>query len=454
VVSIVRARASGGRVRLEVSIAPEVPRRVIGDPGRLRQVLLNLVGNALKFTEAGRVLISVATSGAVAGAPLTFEVHDTGIGLSEAQLGRLFQPFTQADASTTRRFGGTGLGLSISKRLVELMGGEIGVRSVEGVGSTFWFTLALPRDATPAMTPARPVSLAGVRTLVVVDAAVHRSTMRDWMREWGLRVETATSLDETLIALRAAASGGDGFRLAVIDYFMPGAEVEALGRAVRTEAPLARMTLILATATGQRGDADRFHGAGYNAYLTKPLGSDAVRAAMETALARQPGWSERDVLITRHTLNEDGSGPSSGGLAAASPRPRPSAAGAPQRPVRVLLAEDNPVNQIVAVKMLERLDCRVDVANDGAEALALAEARAYDLIFMDIQMPRLDGLETTRRIRAGTGPCSRVPIVAMTANALPGDRERCIDAGMSDYVTKPIAPESLREALERANLEV
>ena len=175
---------------------------------------------------------------------------------------------------------------------------------------------------------------------------------------------------------------------------------------------------------------------------------------METALARAPGWSERHVLITRHTLHEEGSGPSSGGVAEASLSPRaPSAGGEPRRSVRVLLAEDNPVNQMVAVKMLERLGCRVDVANDGAEALALADARPYDLIFMDLQMPRLDGLEATRRIRAGAGRSARAPIVAMTANALPGDRERCIDAGMSDYVPKPITPESLRDAIGRANLE-
>ncbi|HVZ48503.1 MAG TPA: response regulator, partial [Gemmatimonadaceae bacterium] len=440
-------RAIEKQVELVMRVHPDTPNRVVGDSGRIRQVLLNLAGNALKFTEQGHVVVSV--EGAVAGDAVTlrFEVSDTGIGIPAAVVPTLFSPFMQADASTTRRFGGTGLGLSISKRLVELMGGEIGVTSTEGQGSTFWFTLTLPVDRSPAPVAVAPVSLGGVRVLVVDDVDVNVRLLTEWLRSWRMRSDAAPSGERALAMLREAAARQDPFRIAILDYLMPRMDGEMLGRAIREDAAIRGTALILATSAAQRGDADRFQSAGFDAYLTKPFRPSVVAAACEAVLSRNPGAHEP--IITRHSLIERGNHLSP---AAATPLVAPPASRATDHAgatVRVLLAEDNPVNQMVATRMLERLNCRIDVANDGAEAVTMAQRFPYDIVFMDVQMPGVDGLEATRRIRAGGHPAADVHIVAMTANAMQGDRERCLDAGMDDYVTKPVTPDSLRQALDR-----
>ncbi|MFI5233920.1 MAG: response regulator [Gemmatimonadales bacterium] len=436
-------RAVDQNLELVVRYASDAPRRVVGDSGRIRQVLLNLAGNAIKFTEAGHVVMSVEALRSGAEGRFRFEITDTGIGISDEKLATLFQPFTQADASTTRRFGGTGLGLSISKRLVELMGGEIGVMSTDGEGSTFWFVLPLPEDTSPAPEPLRSVSLRDVRVLVVDDVPINVQVQREFMRAWGMRVETASSGQQGFAMLVEAARAGDPFPVAIFDFLMPGMDGEMLARAVRDDPEISETLLVLATSAAQRGDADRFHAAGFNAYLTKPFRPETLVRTLEALLTGPRGWSIDTPIVTRHSLNErmksSGESAATGALQTrATPnKPRHNVA-------RVLLAEDNPVNQMVAVKMLERLGCRVDVAGDGAEAVLMADQFTYDLIFMDVQMPVFDGLEATRRIRSKG---SKVRIVAMTANAMEGDRERCLGAGMDDYVSKPITVQALEGAL-------
>ena len=446
-------RALDQNLELVVRYATDAPRRVVGDSGRIRQVLLNLAGNALKFTEAGHVVMSVEALRSGPEGRFRFEITDTGIGIPREKIGALFQPFTQADASTTRRFGGTGLGLSISKRLVELMGGEIGVTSEAGSGSTFWFVLPLPDDPNPAPAPIPSVALEAIHVLIADDVPINLQVQREFLKAFGMRVNAATNGTSALAMLKESKQRGDPVRIAIFDYLMPGMDGEMLAKAVRADPALADISLILATSAAQRGDAERFHKVGYNAYLTKPFRPETLLHTLEAVLAAPRGWSASEPIITRHSLAERKRAPLAP-LAPLAPASTPlapavdtrSKPGQRQKTIRVLLAEDNPVNQMVAVKMLERLGCRVDVAADGSEAVTMSERFPYDIIFMDVQMPVFDGLEATRRIRArsdGRG----VRIVAMTANAMDGDRELCIAAGMDDYVSKPITTQALEAAL-------
>ncbi len=458
VAELLTPRVAESGVELLMRIQPELPRRVIGDSGRLRQVLLNLAGNAIKFTERGHVLIAVEGRRGPSGVELRFDVSDTGIGIAPATVEKLFRPFTQADASTTRRFGGTGLGLSISKQLIELMDGRIGVCSTEGKGSTFWFTVTLPEDTTPQIGTEPATALQGVRTLIVDDAPLNVQLQNEWLRSSGARVDVASSGTEALTVLRTAAADGDPIRVAIIDYRMPGMDGEALGRAIRGDPSLPPMSLVMATSTMARGDADRFQAAGYNAFLSKPFPPEVLTGAVAAVLALEPGWRPDEPIITRHMLR-DVVRHASHAPAAPVASEFVSGSGAasiphdPDRgPVRVLIAEDNPVNQMVAMKMLERMRCRVDVAATGAEAIEMTRRFPYDLIFMDMQMPNVDGLEATRRIRRLDGPRAQTRIVAMTANALPEDRRRCLEAGMDDYLSKPITSGALQQAMQRAKL--
>jgi PAS domain S-box-containing protein len=435
-------RAEEKGIELIVRIAPDTPRRVLGDSGRVRQVLLNLAGNAVKFTERGQVLIDVALREADAGeAVVRFRVEDTGIGIEPARLSQVFERFTQADASTTRQYGGAGLGLAISKQLVELMGGSLGATSTPGQGSVFWFDLPLAVDAAGGVdVTASEADLADVRVLIVDDNAVNRRVLHEQVAAWRMRNGSVASGAEALQTLAAAREAGDPYRVAILDHQMPGMDGLQLARAIRTDGRFADLMLVLLTSSGQRKDALGAAEVGFAAYLTKPARPSVLLDAIASAWARQGAGMPRPEPISEV---------SAGVLAAVTPVP----SSAPAMPrgrwhgSRVLVAEDNRVNQKVAIALLARLGCQVDIAATGREAVQRVFAEPYDLVFMDCEMPDMDGYAATREIRRREGAGERRPIVAMTAHVLPGDRERCLAAGMDDYITKPVRPQDLDQML-------
>jgi CheY-like chemotaxis protein len=350
----------------------------------------------------------------------------------------IFEKFTQADASPTRRYGGAGLGLAISRRLVDIMEGRIGVRSRVGEGTTLWFTLPLPPDeeAEPETIP--PAELTGVRVLVVDDNRVNRRVLCEQIASRGMRGDDYPSADEALSALRRAVGEGDRYRIALVDFQMPEVDGEALGRAIKDDPALSETLLIMLTSVGRQGDAKRLQDRGFSGYLVKPVRCAQLHAMLEAV------WSARETgreteLITRHSLAEASKSTETGGAAEVSTVVR----------ARALVAEDNPINQRLAVAILEKLGCQVDLAANGSEAVKKVSEIGYDLVLMDCQMPELDGFEATREIRRLPDTLARVPIVAMTANAMPGDRERCLEAGMDDYVAKPVRVKDLEEMLSR-----
>jgi PAS domain S-box-containing protein len=420
------AQAKG--LELLCLIRHDVPSALRGDPGRLRQVLTNLVGNAVKFTAEGEVVLRV-TLDEPAGdsAVVRCEVRDTGIGIEPELKARLFQSFVQADGSASRRYGGTGLGLAISKRLVSLMGGEIGVDSRPGRGSTFWFTVRFerqPPDTVPSPVP--PTRLAGRRALVVDDNATNRQILKQELGYWGMRVSAVESGAKGLTLLREAAASGSPYDLAILDMKMPEMDGLSVARAIKKDAALATVKLVLLTSFGQRGHGAEASRIGVSAYLTKPVDDADLYDCLVEVLGT-PGPQHKQHLVTRHSLRE-----------ARSPLS-----------ARVLVAEDNEVNQKVAVRILEKLGYRVEVADNGKDALDACARTSYDAVLMDGQMPEMDGYEATRRIREREGTGRRTPIIAMTASAMKGDREKCLEAGMDDYVSKPVTPEQVEAALRR-----
>ncbi|NUN96702.1 MAG: response regulator, partial [Candidatus Omnitrophica bacterium] len=439
IADLLRPKALERGIEFSFRFAPEIPTRYIGDPGRIRQILLNLAGNAIKFTETGHVLVEVDYLNADTESPLLrFQVEDTGIGIEEDKIPLLFEQFTQADASTTRRFGGTGLGLAISKRLVELMGGEIGVRSRPGDGSTFWFTLPLTADGSPPPPPLSTADLRGVRILVVDDLPVNRRILAEQLGYWGMRCDLAASGIEALDWVKRANEERNPYTVCLLDYSMPDMDGETLGRRILELKGSVSPRLILLTSSSNKGDGRRFEEAGFWGFLLKPCRTDDLRAVLEGVLgasAEAPPPS----IITRHTVQES--------RVAAKKLAEEGLES--KRKLRVLLAEDNVVNQKVGVRMLEKIGCRVDVAANGKEAVEMAERFPYDLIFMDCQMPEMDGYKASQTIRAKQQTGHRVPIVAMTANAMQGDREKCLAAGMDDYVSKPVSLETLQATLNR-----
>ncbi|QIN81619.1 PAS domain S-box protein [Rubrobacter tropicus] len=444
-VALLAERAQSKGLELASLIESGLPTSLRGDPGRIRQVLTNLIGNAIKFTEKGEVVLKLTPVEESADEVLVrFEVTDTGIGMSPEQRERLFSAFTQADASTTRRYGGTGLGLAISKQLVELMGGEIGVQSEPGAGSTFFFTLPLRKQMGPVERPKPLADLRGLRVLVVDDNATNRRILHEQLASWEMQNDEAGDGPRGLEMMRAAAGGGRPYDLVILDMQMPGMDGMQLAREVRADPAVAGARLVLLTSMGYRGEGDAARRSGIDAYLTKPVRQSELYDVISTVMGAPQGTApdEEPGLVTRHTLREERTGNRS----------------------RVLLAEDNPVNQKVAIRMLERLGYRADVAKDGREALsALARdgAHAYAAVLMDVQMPEMDGYEATAEIRRrealeayqraahGEGSARQIPIIAMTANAMQGDREKAIGAGMDDYISKPVRQEVLGEVLSR-----
>jgi CheY-like chemotaxis protein/HPt (histidine-containing phosphotransfer) domain-containing protein len=432
-------RAHGKGLELALDIHSDVPDWVLGDAGRLRQVIINLVGNAIKFTPAGEVVVSVDVSrqaqdsglgvqGSAEGGPATAEllfcVSDTGIGIPENKIGKVFEAFEQADSSTTRQYGGTGLGLTIVKRLVELMYGRVWVESEVGKGSRFYFTVRLPlcdqppeRDETP-----RRSAIRGTRCLVVDDNATNRRILEEILKSWDMLPTCYSGGSEALTALRNAAAAGQRYELLLTDINMPAMDGFALVEAVRGDPALAETTVIVLTSGDRPNDASRAEKLSVAERLLKPVKQSELFDAIAAALGVEAGVAET-----------------------ASPEEMPALV----RPLTILLAEDSIVNQRLAVGLLERHGHQVIVANNGQEAVNALAQQVFDLVLMDVQMPELDGLEATRRIRsreqqAGNG---HVPIIAMTAHALKGDRERCLAAGMDEYVSKPIRERQLLAAM-------
>ena len=436
-VGMLAFRAAEKGLEIVVRHAPNTPRRVIGDPGRIRQILVNLTGNAIKFTEHGHVLVqAVCVERTAQRAWVRISVEDTGIGIPPDKVGSLFHSFTQADASTTRKYGGTGLGLAISKSLVELMGGTISVTSRNGEGSVFVFDLPLPLDLDGEARPDFHQALRGARVLIVDDLPLNRRVLAEQLAASEIRHASVPSGGEALEALREACDCGDPFNVAILDYRMPDMSGEELGRLMQSDPNWRGIALVMLTSVDERDLPQRLEQAGFSAFLVKPVRAallmDALAAARGADLAGLGAG-----IITRGTLA------ASHEIVAAHP---PSVV---EQPLRyVMLAEDNAINRKLGVRLLEKFGCRVDVAVNGVEAVDLCGRNSYDVVFMDCQMPEMDGLEATAEIRrreALTG--ARTPIVALTANAMQGDREACMRAGMDDFLSKPLHVDSLRRAL-------
>ncbi len=459
----VRAHEKG----LELLCAADlnVPTLLIGDPGRLRQILNNLTGNAVKFCHTGEVSIRVSLEDDGAGSMeqeteeketvlLRFSVRDTGIGISADKIGILFGKFNQVDASTTRQYGGSGLGLAISRQLAELMDGEAGVNSEKDKGSEFWFTARFGKQAGGAHAESiMPAVLSGVRVLIVDDNATNRAILTTRMTSWGMRSIEAQDGPEALHALKLALDENDPFRIAVIDMQMPGMDGEKLGQLIQSNDRLADTKMMMLTSIGMRGDAKRFHKIGFSAYSTKPIRHLELKAVLSLMLTEQDRTKPLPI-VTRHSalgmLN----------LFAG-------------RKARILLAEDNFTNRLVALGILKKLGLQADAVTNGVEALNALQTLPYDLVLMDVQMPEMDGFEATKIIRnyelrirnqereepneEGGDHSSFtlhtssfiLPIIAMTAHTMKGDRERCMEAGMNDYISKPISPQILSEMLEK-----
>ena len=431
---LLAVQAHGKGLELTVSIDPSLPAYVRGDPGRLRQVLLNLGGNAIKFTDAGEVSITViVVERDESGTLVRFEVRDTGIGIAPERQNLLFRPFSQVDASTTRRFGGTGLGLSIVRRLVELMGGTCGAESQQGIGSRFWFTARFaPRgNATQVPHSLTPVALLGRRILAVDDNATNRKILAGQLKLCGADAASAGDAQEALQIMQAAVATGRPFEVALLDHDMPGCNGADLGRRINADAHLKSTRLVLLTSSGHRGDAPRFAELGFAGYLQKPVAQgDLLDSLMVVLGVSADDWhSQSHPIVTHDEL---------------------TALRAKAIKKRVLLAEDNLVNQRVARHTVEKMGYDVDVVKDGREAVDAWETGFYDVILMDCEMPQLDGYGATREIRRRENGKTRIPIIALTAHAIKGADQECYAAGMDDYVTKPIDRERLRRSLERA----
>ena len=404
----------------------DVPSLLRGDPGRQRQILINLAGNSIKFTDKGEVAIKVTLEHEDdARATIRFAISDTGIGIPEDRVDRLFKSFSQVDGSTTRKYGGTGLGLAISKQLVELMGGQIGVESKEGRGSTFWFTIVFEKQPEGIKKEKIiPADISGKYILIVDDNKTNRHVLREQLKSWKCRFDEAVGGSQALEKLRKASTDNNPFDIALLDMQMPGMSGETLGRRIKEDAGLKNTALIMLTSMGERGDAARLKENGFEAYLTKPVKQSRLYNCLTTVVGikKTKPDAEPEHIVTRHSIAED-----------------------KKHKTRILLAEDNLVNQKVALLVLKKFGYKADVAANGKEAVKMLEKSAYDIVLMDVQMPEMDGYEATAAIRDPESNISnhRVPVIAMTANAMKGDREKCLNAGMDDYLSKPINPQKL-----------
>lgn len=439
--NVVAVKANEKNLELVIATDDNVPNLVKGDPGRIRQILTNLVGNAIKFTNQGEVRVHVSCIDETEeDVILKFTVKDTGIGIPEDKINRLFQKFSQVDASMTRKFGGTGLGLAISKDLAEMMGGSIGVESEYGKGSTFWFTIRIKKQKmVKPKVFVFPQDLQNVRILIVDDNASNREILRVRLRSWGARPEEAPDAFTALNILKKAKKENDPIKLCIIDMQMPEMDGETLGKVIAMDENLSDTILVMLTSIGMRGDVKKYKEIGFSAYLTKPIRHTELFDILTTLLSLSKEKSADGKLpfftpsiITRHSIRD-----------IQKQRKKFSA--------KVLLAEDNFVNQQVAVGMLEKLGITPEIANNGKEAIELLARNDYDLVLMDVQMPEMDGLQATQMIRSRFSNVKNhdIPVVAMTAHALEGDKDMCLQSGMNDYIAKPIVLEKLIEVLEK-----
>jgi PAS domain S-box-containing protein len=418
-------------LELVMAIPARLPRLVKGDPGRIRQVLVNLVSNAVKFTDTGEVVIGVELlERAGRHQTLRWQVRDTGVGIPAEAQARLFNAFTQADGSTTRRYGGTGLGLAICKRLVSLMGGEIGFESTPGHGTAFWFTLTLEQQLSSAPRQPERGSLDRARVLVVDDNKTNRTILHRQLAAWGIRDDAAASGPEALECLRREAAQGDPYQLVILDMQMPDMDGVDVARAIKNDPALRDTILVILTSLAYHPDDVDLQRIGISAYLTKPVKQSRLYDCLATVLT-EGGAPDRPATVGRSSIR------ASAGLSA----------------IRVLVAEDNPINQKVALRLLEKLGVRAEAVGNGLEVIDAMTRSRYDVILMDCQMPELDGYETTARIRQreqASPALGHQYIIAVTAHALEGDRERCLAAGMDDYLSKPIRVDRLAAVLERS----
>jgi len=430
VVGVLAPKASGKGLELVCMIHHQVPSLLRGDPGRLRQVLVNLIGNAIKFTEKGEVVVRVELEEETEDrAALLFSVRDTGVGIPKDKQTKIFESFTQADGSTNRKYGGTGLGLSISKRLIELLGGEIGVESEPEKGSRFWFRVTFEKQKElEIVSPLAPPDIRGMQMLVVDDNKTSRTILVNMLQSFGCSAEAVASGSEALQALKRAAHKEKLFDLVLLDMHMPEMNGEGTLRAIKRDPEIKDVLVIILTSVGMRGDAARLEALGCAGYLLKPIRQSQLFDTIITVVSRQKRGEKENMgnIVTRHTIEE---------------RKR--------RAVHILLAEDNPTNQKLALTLLKRAGYSVDVVENGQMAIEALQRFSYDLILMDVQMPEMNGFEAAQAIREKEGDRKHTPIIAMTAHAMKKDRERCLEAGMDDYVSKPIDPQELFDTINR-----
>ena len=436
VAAMLAPKAEEKELDLLVQYPPGLPRHFTADGGRIRQVVTNLVGNAVKFTPSGEVLIAVSCMREDLQHPqMQISVSDTGIGIPQEKIGSLFAKFSQADSSTTRRYGGTGLGLTISKQLAELMGGSIQVESQVGRGSTFSLILPLALYAGPSTDPLPAPDLRDLRVLIVDDNEVNRRVIHEQISSWGMRNGSFASGEQALQAVRVAQADGDPYQFVIADYQMPGLDGAALAMAIDSDSKLDKPVIVILTSVGQLSEAKGLQSGIVHACLPKPVRPSQLLNALAA------GWSTKKAtqLAGQH---QPPVGNAKGGVVSSVAGRFAGCA------LRVLIVEDNVVNQRVAFRMLERLGLHADVAGNGREAVELALLLPYDVIFMDCQMPEMDGYEAAAEIRLREGPNQGVTIIAMTADVLKGSRERCLDAGMNSFISKPVKLDDLIKALQ------
>jgi len=423
-------RAQDKGLELVCLVHPDIAHVLHGDAGRLRQILTNLVGNAIKFTHQGEIVIRAeAIDETATHAKIHFSVQDTGIGIPKERLAAVFDRFTQADGSTTRKYGGTGLGLAISKQLVEAMNGTMGVKSESGLGSDFWFDITFEVISSESLvginTPLRTADLRTARILGVDDNQTNRTVLTKMVESFGCHVETAASGARGLEMLHTAARAGNPYQIVLLDMQMPGMDGEQTARAIKSDPLVRDVKIVILTSMGKRGDAARLRALGCSGYLLKPVKQQMLYEALLAIL--NSNEDDAPDLVTRHVISEK--------LSVGK---------------RILLAEDNSINQKLAVAILQKAGYSVDVVEDGLQAFEKTISGGYNAILMDVQMPEMDGFESTRKIRDWESMQGlHIPIIAMTAHAMKGDRERCLEAGMDDYVTKPIESRVLHNVLSR-----